>query len=245
MKTGTYIRYLESGWRFARAELAAVAALMVAGLGVLTFVGIADAIVEQEDGVDHAVLESLRVAGDPTATVGPAWLHQAAVELTSLGDTWILITLAVVVVGFLLMQRKPGHALLVAGALGGGTLLSESLKNLFGRDRPEAAYRIVEATSESFPSGHAMLSAVTYLTLGVLLARILERRRLKIYSLAVAAALTFIVGLTRIYLGVHWLSDVIAGWSLGAAWAMACWLVAYAVERLQKAKHVATDPAPE
>jgi undecaprenyl-diphosphatase len=245
VKTATYIRYLESGWRFARAELAAVAALMVAAVGVLAFVEIADEIAEEEAGVDRAVLESLRAGGDPAQTAGPDWLHTAAVELTSLGDSWVLFILAFIVVGFLLIQKKPGHALLVTGALGGGALLSESLKNLFGRDRPEAVYRVVEASSESFPSGHAMLSAVAYLTLGVLLARILQRRRLKIYVLAVAAALTFIVGLTRVYLGVHWLTDVLAGWSLGAAWAMAWWLAAYAIERIQVAKGVATASAPE
>lgn len=245
MKTATYIRYLESGWRFARSELAAVAALMVAALGVLTFVEIADEIGEQEAGVDQAVLAALRVGGDPSATVGPAWLHQAAVELTSLGDSWVLFAIALIVVGFLLIQRKSGHALLVAASLGGGTLLSETLKDLFARDRPAAAYRLVEVTSESFPSGHAMLSAVAYLTLGALLAREMGRRRLKAYVLGVAFTLAFVVGLTRVYLGVHWLSDVIAGWSLGAAWAMACWLCTYAIERWQAAKRVATPTAPE
>lgn len=244
MKTATYIRYLESGWRLARTEVAAVAALLVAGVGVLTFIGIADEIAEQETDVDHAVLAALRVGGDPTATVGPPWLRQAAIELTSFGDSWVLFTVALIAVGFMLIQKKPGHALLVAGSLAGGTLLSETLKTLFARDRPEAAYRLVEVASESFPSGHAMLSAVTYLTLGALLARELGRRRLKAYVLCVAFALAFVVGLTRVYLGVHWLSDVVAGWSLGAAWAMACWLAAYAVERWQAAKRIAPTPPP-
>jgi undecaprenyl-diphosphatase len=181
------------------------------------------------------VLRALRVGGDPASPAGPGWLHRAAVELTGFGDTWILAALVVVVAGFLLMQRRPAQAALLVVAVAGGTLLSETMKGLFGRDRPPEAWRLVEVHNESFPSGHAMLSAVTYLTLGALVAHILTRRRLKAYVLAVAFTLAGVVGLTRIYLGAHWTTDVVAGWSLGTAWAMACWLCAFAVERLRVA----------
>jgi undecaprenyl-diphosphatase len=89
----------------------------------------------------------------------------------------------------------------------------------------------VEAINPSFPSGHAMLSAVVFLAVGVLSARFAKRKRVKAYALGCAVAATLLVGLTRIYLGVHWPSDVLAGWTLGAAWAMACWLAAWAVEK--------------
>lgn len=221
-----------TGWRLVQAELAAVAALLTAGLGVLAFVEIADEVAEAEAGFDQAVLASLRIAGDPAVPVGPSWLLRVAQELTSFGDTYVLVAIALIAIGFLLMQKKLAAAALVVSALASGTLLSETLKQIFARDRPAALYRLAEVHSESFPSGHAMLSAVAYLTLGVLLARALKQRALQIYVLAVAFALTFVVGLTRIYLGVHWTTDVIAGWSLGAAWAMAWFLAAYAVERL-------------
>jgi undecaprenyl-diphosphatase len=93
------------------------------------------------------------------------------------------------------------------------------------------AYRAVEAVNASFPSGHAMMSAVVFLTLGVLAARFAERKRLKVLALGSAVFLSLLVGISRIYLGVHWASDVLAGWSVGAAWAMICWLGAFAWTR--------------
>ena len=224
----------------ARAELAATAALLVAALGIFSFIEIVDEIGEG-NAFDRAVLASLRVGGDPSQTIGPAWLHSAAVELTSFGDTWVLSAILVIATGFLLIQRRFGHAALLVGAVVGGTILSEALKQVFARERPPADYRIVEVVSQSFPSGHAMLSAVTYLTLGALLARILPRRALRFYVLATAVALAFTVGLTRIYLGVHWATDVIGGWSLGTAWAMAFWLAAYALERLRAARRLRAE----
>jgi undecaprenyl-diphosphatase len=71
-----------------------------------------------------------------------------------------------------------------------------------------------------------MMSAAIYLSLGALLARSHERKRLKAYFLLIAALLSFLVGITRVYLGVHWPSDVLAGWTAGAVWALVCWLSA-------------------
>jgi undecaprenyl-diphosphatase len=117
-------------------------------------------------------------------------------------------------------------ALFVLVAIAGGVILSEGLKHLFARPRPELVAHMVEVQTASFPSGHAMLSAVTLLTLGALLARIQSRKRLKAYVIAIAILLTLLIGASRVYLGVHWPTDVLAGWCAGAAWAMACWLLA-------------------
>ena len=95
----------------------------------------------------------------------------------------------------------------------------------------------VETLNASFPSGHALLSTVFYLTLGVMLTRAFPRKRMKAYVLGCGVLIALLIGLTRIYLGAHWASDVLAGWAVGAAWAMALWLVAYVVERLQKRRH--------
>jgi undecaprenyl-diphosphatase len=237
------IHLFGAGWRLARAEAAAAGAVLLACLGVATFLGVADEVGEGEEAFDWAILRALRVGGDPAVPIGPSWLHRAAAELTGFGDTWVLAAIVVMVAGFLLMQKKPAQAAMLTAAVVGGTLLSEGLKGLFGRDRPPEAWRLVEVVNDSFPSGHAMLSAVTYLTLGALVARVLTRRRLKAYVLTVAFGLAGLVGLTRIYLGAHWTTDVVAGWSLGTAWAMACWLTAFGIERLRARVAPATGQA--
>ena len=111
-------------------------------------------------------------------------------------------------------------------AVAGGTVISEGLKVGFNRPRPDLVAHIVETTSMSFPSGHAMLSAVTYLTLGAMLARTQESARLRGYVLGAAILLTLLIGVSRVYLGVQWPTDVLAGWCLGAAWALGCWITA-------------------
>jgi undecaprenyl-diphosphatase len=105
-------------------------------------------------------------------------------------------------------------------------LLSSLLKLGFDRPRPDLVAHGAQVYSASFPSGHALMSAVAYLTLGALLARVQKGRRLKLYVLAVAVTLTFLIGVSRVYLGVHWPTDVLAGWCIGSAWALTCWVLA-------------------
>jgi undecaprenyl-diphosphatase len=124
------------------------------------------------------------------------------------------------------LERKRGTALFVVLAVVGGAALETLLKVGFARPRPELVPHLVDVNSLSFPSGHAMMATITYLTLGVLLARAQERRRMKLYLLTVATFVALLVGISRIYLGVHWPTDVLAGWCVGAAWALACWLIA-------------------
>jgi undecaprenyl-diphosphatase len=146
-------------------------------------------------------------------------------DITALGGTAVLTLITAGVIGFLLMDGKRGAALFVLVAVAGGSLLTTLAKLAFARPRPELVAHLVEVSSYSFPSGHAMSSAVTYLTLGALLARTQARKRIKAYLLGVAVVLTLMIGTSRVYLGVHYPSDVLAGWSLGAAWAMLCWQV--------------------
>ena len=223
----------------ARTEIAALLALLVVAGGVLTFAGLADEMTEGEgQAFDLHVLALMRpYADDPGRPWGPWWLKEAAADITSLGGISVLGLFALIVIVFLLSQRKWLSSLLLVIGLAGGVILSEGLKAVFERARPPAAAQAVETINASFPSGHALLSTVFYLSLGVMLTRAFPRRRFKAYVLGVALLLTLIVGLTRVYLAAHWATDVLAGWSVGAAWAMALWLVAYAVERRQSAAH--------
>lgn len=212
--------------KLARDEALPIAILLVIALALLGFAEIADAIAEGEArGFDRSLLLALRTA-DPADPVGPLWFEEAVAEISALGGFGVLTLATLLVLGYLAIQRKWGGALLVLAAMLGGTALSEGLKLGFARPRPDLVAHTVDVASMSFPSGHAMLSAVAYLTLGALLARAQARAGLRAYVLGAAIVLTLIVGASRVYLGVHWPTDVLAGWCLGAAWALACWLVA-------------------
>lgn len=218
--------------RFARAEVAALAALLIVTLSVMTFIEVADDMTEADgQAFDQAVLHWMQpVAGDPR---GPWWLQEAAADLTSLGGISVLTLFALIAVVFLLIQGKRLSAALMVIGLAGGVALSEGLKALFERARPPAAFQAVDTLNASFPSGHALLSTVFYLTLGVMLTRAFQQRRLKAFVLGAGILIALLIGLTRVYLGAHWATDVMAGWCAGAAWAMTLWLAAYLVQRRQ------------
>lgn len=173
---------------------------------------------------DLAILLFFRQPDHPFIPIGPNWLTAMMKELTTLGGSTVLTLATFFSIGFLLMLRKRMDAFFVLIAVSGGTLLSTLAKHLFGRERPDVLFHLVDVANPSFPSGHAMLSAVTYLTLGTLLARTQESLRLRSYILLSAIFLTLMIGISRIYLGVHWPTDVLGGWCLGALWAFACLL---------------------
>jgi undecaprenyl-diphosphatase len=191
--------------------------------GVWIFAELADRVVDGgTQKLDRAVLLSMRQPGD-LAPLGPPYLQEAARDITALGGLTFLGLLTAGVCVFLFLDGRRHMAWFVAGATVSGELVGTILKNIFQRPRPHLVPVAVYVYSTSFPSGHSMLSAVTYLTLGALLARSHERKLLKAYFLLAAAFLTLLVGVSRVYLGVHWPSDVLAGWTAGAVWALFCW----------------------
>ncbi|GGH19088.1 phosphatase PAP2 family protein [Alsobacter metallidurans] len=205
--------------------------LAIAGL-VLMFGLLAEEVMEGDTGAfDRRLILLLRQPADPGLLLGPAWLPEMLRDLTSLGSTVVLAIVTIAVVGFLTMARNWRAVALVLGSVVGGQILSTVLKMLFERARPGLIPGAPQVFTASFPSGHAMLAAVTYLTIAALLARIEPRPVLKGYYLTIGVTLTILVGISRVALGVHWPTDVLAGWCVGSAWALLC---AWVAARLQK-----------
>lgn len=208
-----------------------IAILVIAG-GAWAFLGLADEIREGEQfRLDRAILLLFRNPADPSDPLGPAWLESAVRDVTALGGTVVVTLVTIAAVGFLFLAGRRGAAGFVLAAILGASLLSFGLKLGIERPRPDLVPHGVVVYTASFPSGHATGSAATYLTLGALLARFQPRRRLKVFILGYAVTLTVLIGLSRLYLGVHWPSDVLAGWTLGACWALLCWLAARWLQR--------------
>lgn len=210
--------------------------ILVSGIVVLLLLLIvsklASEVLEGEtQQFDKQILVALRDPANPSRPIGPNWMLGVAFDITALGSPTVLTLTVLAVGGFLLLQGMWRTALFVSLASLGGWFLNSALKQLFQRPRPDVVPHLRDVMSLSFPSGHAMTSAVVYLTLGALMMRIAERRLTKFYCMAVAVLATVLVGATRIYLGVHYPTDVIAGWLIGLSWALLCWIVERSLER--------------
>jgi undecaprenyl-diphosphatase len=224
-------------WQMLREGATPLVLLFLAGFSAL-FAVLTHKVIEGDTRHwDEALLLALRRPGATQEPIGPPWLKEAARDITSLGSFSVLFLVAALAIGFLAVRRQRAAAMLVAFSIAGGTALSTLLKMGFDRPRPELVPHMAEVFTASFPSGHAMLSAVTYLTLGALVARIQEARATRIYVMAGAVLITLVVGASRIYLGVHWPSDVLGGWCIGSSWALLCWM-------LMAGWTVAQPPAP-
>ena len=215
-------------------ELEVVATVFIIAASSFVFLKVVSEIGEGEThAADEAILLALRDPTDPSNPIGPPWVEAMFRDLTSLGSPVVLALVTIAAVGYLLLEGNRQTAVFVALAVAGGAVLEILLKLRFARPRPELVSHLVDVNSFSFPSGHATMATITYLTLGVLLAHVQERRRMKLYFLAVAIFVALLVGISRVYLGVHWPTDVLAGWCVGAVWALACWLVATWLQRRQ------------
>lgn len=222
-----------------RLELLPLIALILLAGGIWTFAELADEVREGETRqLDERILLAMRNPADRSDPLGPRWVEETERDFTALGGVAVMSLLTLAVSGFLFLDRKNRAALLVMAAVGGGLLLSAALKHGFERPRPDLVPHGSYVYTSSFPSGHSTMAAATYLTLGALLARVQPRRRMKVFLLGVALLITVLVGISRVYLAVHWPTDVLAGWTLGGLWALVCWLLA---RWLQHRGQVETD----
>jgi undecaprenyl-diphosphatase len=215
-----------------RAELTVLIGGIAILLLVVIFMKLASEVFEGEtQSFDKKILLALRNPLNLSQPIGPRWMVSAALDITSLGSPSVLGLTVFFVAGFLLLQGLWRRALFVMAASFGGWFLNGALKQLFQRPRPDVVPHLREAMSMSFPSGHALQSAVVYLTLGALSMHIAQRRLMKVYCMTVAMLATALVGASRIYLGVHYPTDVLAGWLLGLSWALLCWMIERSLER--------------
>jgi len=229
MKRKTHV----PGWRQRISALGPLAwlNLIVLVLAVIVFCVIAHEVADGDHiPIERQFMQSLRTSAI-AGSVGKPWIVEIARDITALGSVVVLTTLTAFVVGFLALSRRFEAAAFLAIAALGGQCLNAALKTYYGRERPDPSLRWIEIDSLSFPSGHATSSAVIYLTLAVLLVRLAENRAEKIYLIAAALFISFLVGFSRVYLGVHYPTDVIAGWAVGIAWAQLCWFATQAIGR--------------
>lgn len=221
--------------------------LLLLGLALVTggiwgFVELADEVMEGEThAIDQSILLAMRNPSDLADPLGPGWLEEMGRDLTALGGIAVLIIISCASAGYLLLSRHYRATVFVTAVLIGGWAISTALKSGFDRPRPDLVPHGSIVYTASFPSGHSMMAAVTYLTLGVMLARVQPGRRLKAYLLLLAVVLTVLVGISRVYLGVHWPTDVLAGWTVGAVWASLCWLLAGWLQRRGRVEPAAQE----
>lgn len=208
------------------------AAILAICLGVWVVAKLSSEIREGESlSFDANILRALRQGDDPQRLRGPAWVESMVRDVTALGGVIVLLLVVGAVCGFLILIDHKHMMWLVLASTLGAVAINSTLKHVIDRPRPTVVPKLTDVRSESFPSGHSAMSAAVYLTLGGLLAQTVRQRRLKLYFMSVALLLAFLVGASRVALGVHYPSDVLAGWSTGLAWSLLCWLVARYLQR--------------
>jgi undecaprenyl-diphosphatase len=215
-----------------RHELGTILSVLAVCAGVWAFAELADGVRDGElNTLDRRILLALRSPSDLSDPIGPLWLEEMVRDFTALGGIGVLTFLTLAALGFLMLQGKSRVMALLLSAIVGGWMVATALKWSFDRARPDLVPHGSHVYTSSFPSGHAMMSAATYLTIGALLARTQSGFAAKAYFLVLAMLLTGAVGVSRVYLGVHWPTDVLAGWTMGGCWALLCWTIARALQR--------------
>jgi undecaprenyl-diphosphatase len=209
---------------FGSHDLGLVVALCLAASAIWIFAEIAEAVRERDShAFDRTVILAMRHEADRNDPIGPAWFEEVARDVSALGGTVVLCLVTVGVIGYLLLRRARTQALLLAISVVGAQLASSLLKLGFDRPRPDLVPARAVVYTASFPSGHALVAAATYLTLAGMLTQLHRDRLIRGYVILLALMIVVLIGVSRVYLGVHWPSDVLAGWAAGGAWALLVW----------------------
>ncbi len=200
--------------------------LVLLSLGLYLFARLTNKMIKGETGsVDRDTLLWFRNPADPSDPLGPESLEVIVRDITALGGVFVLSLLCLCACGYLWLRGRGKLATFLLLSVSVGMVLNTLLKGFISRPRPDLVPHATDAALSSFPSGHAMMSTIVYLTLGALLSLSTDSPRIKAYILCWSILLPLLVGTSRLYLGVHWPTDILAGWIAGATWALLCLFV--------------------
>lgn len=174
---------------------------------------------------DESVIRQMRSQDDPSRPVGPNWMAESMRDWTALGGYSVLLTITILVSVFLALERQNAHVRVIVATVVSGFLLTLILKAIVSRPRPDIVPHHSYVDSPSFPSGHSMMSAIVYLTLGLMLSELASHRHVKVFLVTAAMLISGTVAFSRIFMGVHYPTDVVAGWWAGTSWALISWLI--------------------
>ncbi len=183
------------------------------------------------EAAERDFMLSLRNGDDPALLNGPGWLLYFVQNITALGGWPVLTVFSLALAGALMVQKQWSFLLVLLAVVIGETVITGIFKDFFGRVRPDFLPHLTSASSKSFPSGHSASAAAVYLTFGLAIANMVKQRAIRRYALGASLAVVFLIGASRVFLGVHYPTDVIAGWCIGAAWASAVWLAVWRLGR--------------
>ncbi|MDB5432304.1 MAG: putative phosphatidylglycerophosphatase [Caulobacter sp.] len=224
--------------RLKRLEIQTLATMMAVTAAIWGFLHLSSEVGEKETlPIDTRLLLMLRNPANPSDPIGSRSFEESMRDLTALGGVTFLTIMVVIAFSALMFYRKRRQAWVFLGVVALAETSADLLKMVFDRARPTLVPHGSYVYSYSFPSGHSTMSAAVFLTLAGILASLEPKRRAKAFIFTVAVLLVIAIGFSRVYLGVHWPTDVLGGWTLGAAWAM--------VARLALIAWKAPEPTPE
>lgn len=201
--------------------------ILFVAFALYMFIEISSEMAEGElTSIDNIILQALRNPQNPKELLGPKALLGFMQAVSYLGGVYALSAVSAATALMFALRKRFRTCLLFIMSVTSGSAIMVLLKYFFDRPRPDVVPHLGEFSLGSYPSGHSMVSAIVYLTIGALLARSTKSLKLRTIYALLAGLLVFLIGISRAFLGVHYPSDILAGWCAGVVWAAASYLLA-------------------